>query len=76
MPGLSPGSEPLDANPFYIMAPVIAIVIMTLGFYLDGEHLWGIPFSIVVLFFILIFLLIIDYKKKQKKDDFKIKSEY
>lgn len=65
-----------NAKPFYFMAPVIAIVIMTLGFYLDGEHLWGIPFSIVVLFFILIFLLIIDYKKKQKKDDFKVKSEY
>lgn len=53
-----------NAKPFYIMSPVIALVIMMLGLYLDGEHLWGISLSVVILFLLLIFLLIIDYKKK------------
>ncbi|MFC4401707.1 DUF7010 family protein [Gracilibacillus xinjiangensis] len=49
---------------YYIMAPVISVVIMVLGLYLDAEHLWGISLSVVILFFLLIFLLIRDYKKK------------
>ncbi|MFD1068126.1 DUF7010 family protein [Oceanobacillus locisalsi] len=47
-----------NAKPFYIMAPVIAVVLMILGIYLNGAHLWVIPF------FLLICLLIADYKKK------------
>lgn len=54
-----------NAKPFYIMAPVIAFIIMILGLYLDGEHLWVISLSVAILFLLLVCLLIVDYKKKR-----------
>ena len=53
-----------NAKPYYIMAPIIAVIIMMLGLYLNEEQLWVISLSVVVLFLLLIFLLIINYKKK------------
>ncbi|GIO21479.1 hypothetical protein [Oceanobacillus sp. J11TS1] len=55
------------ATSYYIMAPVIAIVTMILGLYLDGEHLWAIPLSVAILLLLLIIFLTIDYRKKQNK---------
>ncbi|WP_332631305.1 DUF7010 family protein [Halalkalibacter flavus] len=53
-----------NAKPFYIMAPIISIVIMFLGLFLNGEDLWLIPLSMIVLILFLIFWLILDYKRK------------
>ncbi|MCL7745623.1 DUF7010 family protein [Halalkalibacter alkaliphilus] len=53
-----------NAKPFYIMAPIISIVIMFLGLFLNGENLWLIPLSMIVLILFLIFWLIVDYKRK------------
>ncbi len=54
-----------NAKPYYIMAPVISIIIMILGLYLDGENLWAISLSLAILFLLLIFLLTVDYRKKR-----------
>lgn len=53
-----------NAKPYYIMSPIISVVIMLLGLYLNGEHLWLIPFSMPILFLFLIFWLYLDYKNK------------
>lgn len=51
---------------FYVMASVISVSIMFLGLYLNGNHLWFIPFSMTILLIILIFWLYLDYKGKMK----------
>jgi hypothetical protein len=56
-----------NAKPFYIMAPIFSIVIMFLGLFLNGEGLWLIPLSMIVLILFLIFWLIFDYKRKPEK---------
>ncbi|MDL4843245.1 DUF7010 family protein [Aquibacillus rhizosphaerae] len=53
-----------DAKAYYIMAPLISVIIMTVGLYLVEAKLWLIPLCMVVLFLILILLVYIDYKKK------------
>ncbi|MDE5416141.1 DUF7010 family protein [Alkalihalobacterium chitinilyticum] len=53
-----------NAKPFYVMAPIISLVIFFLGLYLKGEDLWLIPLSMIILILLLILWLIIDYKRK------------
>ena len=38
-----------NAKAFYVMAPMISVVIMFLGLYLNEENLWLVPFSMVIL---------------------------
>ena len=52
------------AKPFYVMAPLISVVIMFLGLYLNGENVWLVPFSMVILLILLILWLFFDYKSK------------
>ncbi|WP_231686985.1 hypothetical protein [Bacillus sp. JCM 19034] len=53
-----------NAKPYYIMAPVISVVILALGIFLNGDQLWLIPLSMAIILFILFFLNYLDYKKK------------
>jgi hypothetical protein len=53
-----------NAKPYYIMAPVISVVILALGLFLNGENLWLIPLSMAIILLILLFLNYLDYKKK------------
>jgi hypothetical protein len=55
-----------NARPYYIMAPIISVIIMVIGWNLNGGRLWLIPFSMVILFLFLIFWLHLDYKRKSK----------
>lgn len=55
-----------NAKPYYIMAPVISVMIMVIGWDLDGGRLWLIPLSMVILFLFLMFWVHIDYKGKSK----------
>lgn len=53
-----------NAKPFYVMAPVISVVIMLLSLYLNGENLWMIPLSMTCLILVLVVWLVLDYKRK------------
>ncbi|OIJ20124.1 hypothetical protein BKP45_10070 [Anaerobacillus alkalidiazotrophicus] len=53
-----------NAKPFYVMAPIITVIIIFLGIYLNGEDLWLIPFSMIILILFLILWLILDYRRK------------
>ncbi|MDT8860232.1 hypothetical protein N0O92_08295 [Alkalihalobacillus sp. MEB130] len=53
-----------NARPFYVMAPIISVIIMILGLYLNGEALWFIPLCMVLLILLLIIWLRLDYKSK------------
>ncbi|HHY74683.1 MAG TPA: hypothetical protein GX497_15930 [Bacillus bacterium] len=53
-----------NAKPYYVMAPIISVVIMFLGLFLNGEKLWLIPFSMVIIFIFLIFWSHLDYISK------------
>lgn len=55
-----------NAKAYYVMAPMTAIIIMLLGLYLNGENLWLIPFSFIILLLFLICWLHLDYKKRIK----------
>ena len=51
---------------YYIMAPVISIMSMAIGWTMDVERLWILPLAMVFLLLILDVWLYIDYKKKCK----------
>ncbi|KAB8137813.1 hypothetical protein F9U64_07705 [Gracilibacillus oryzae] len=53
-----------NTKSYYVMAPVISVLILGLGLFLDGENLWLIPLSMAILLLILFILNYIDYKKK------------
>jgi len=53
-----------NALPYYVMAPIISVLILLLGLYLNGENIWLIPLFTTVLFLFLTFWLFLDYKKK------------
>ncbi|WP_028402380.1 DUF7010 family protein [Ectobacillus panaciterrae] len=53
-----------NAKPFYIMAPVISILMLFVGFKIEASMLWLIPMSMVLLLLFLVLLLYMDYKKK------------
>lgn len=53
-----------NAKPYYVMSPIISVVSMLLGLYLNGKLLWLIPFSMPIFFLVLIFWLHLDYKNK------------
>lgn len=53
-----------NAKPYYIMSPIIAVVILSIGWLLNGEKLWVIPLAMVVLLYLLIFSLYVNYRKK------------
>ena len=55
-----------NAKPYYIMAPIMSFFIMFLGLYLNGENLWLISFSMVILLLVIILWLYLDYKRKIK----------
>ena len=55
-----------NAKAFYVMAPMISVVIMFFGLYLNEENLWLVPFSMVILLLFLILWLHLDYKRKIK----------
>lgn len=49
---------------YYIMAPIISISIMIIGWTLTPRHLWFISSSMVFLLILLIIWLYIDFRKK------------
>lgn len=53
-----------NAKPYYVMAPIISVVIMFLGLYLHEEKIWMIPLSMAILFIFLICWSHLDYKSK------------
>ncbi|NMD71043.1 hypothetical protein HHO41_12120 [Bacillus sp. DNRA2] len=53
-----------NCKPFYIMSPVLSIIITVIGWSLVPSQLWIIPFSMVILLLLLIFMLFADYKRK------------
>ena len=55
-----------NVKSYYIMAPIMSLFILFLGLYLNGENLWLIPFSMVILLLVLILSLHLDYKRKIK----------
>lgn len=55
-----------NAKSYYIMAPIISFLIMFLALYLNGEKLWLVSFSMVILLFALILWLHLDYRRKIK----------
>ena len=55
-----------NAKAFYVMAPMISVVVMFLGLYVNEENLWLVPFSMVILLLLLILWLHLDYKRKIK----------
>ena len=55
-----------NAKAFYVMAPMISVVIMFFGLYLNEENLFLVPFSLVILLLFLILWLHLDYKRKIK----------
>jgi hypothetical protein len=54
------------AKPYYVMAPMISVVLMCLGLYVNEESLWLVPFSMVILLLFLILWIHLDYKRKSK----------
>lgn len=52
------------ARAYFVMAPVIALIIMFAGLYLNNENLWLIPFLMVICLLCLCFWLYLDYKAK------------
>ena len=53
-----------NTKAYYVMAPVISVIIMFVGLYLNKENLWLIPFLITFFLIFLIYWLQLDYKKK------------
>ncbi|WP_077310102.1 DUF7010 family protein [Terribacillus halophilus] len=56
-----------NAKSFYAMAPIISVIIMLLGLFLDVKILWLEPLAMVVLLLFLILMVHLDYKKKSIK---------
>lgn len=59
------------AKAYYIIAPVISILIMVIGWNMGSSSLWWIPLSVVIILFILVCLLLIDYKIKEENHEIK-----
>lgn len=55
-----------NAKIYYVMAPVISVMIMILGLNLNADQLWMVPFSMVILLLLLILGLHLNYKKKSQ----------
>lgn len=55
-----------NAKPYYIMAPVISVLILVLALFLNVENLWLIPLSMAIILPILFFWNYLDYKKKSQ----------
>lgn len=53
-----------NAKAYYVMAPIISVVIMFLGLYLNEKNLWLVPFFMVIFLVVLILWLRLDYKRK------------
>lgn len=55
-----------NAKLYYVMAPVISVIIMILGLNLSADQLWMVPFSMVILLLFLVLGLNLNYKKKSQ----------
>ncbi|MYL32645.1 hypothetical protein GLW05_03450 [Pontibacillus yanchengensis] len=53
-----------NAIPYYVMSPVICIVMMVLAMYVKERNLWLEPLTMAVLLSLLILWLYIDYRNK------------
>ncbi|MBA2875577.1 DUF7010 family protein [Thermaerobacillus caldiproteolyticus] len=51
---------------YFIIAPIISILIMIIGWAVAVENLWLLPFTMVISLLFLNLLLYVDYKKKCK----------
>ncbi|MCT2535437.1 hypothetical protein NC661_18130 [Aquibacillus koreensis] len=49
---------------YYVMAPVISIVVTILGLNVSESYMWMVPFAVVLCLLVLIGWLLIDYKQK------------
>ena len=56
-----------NSIPYYVMAPVISIVIMVLGMNVNGKNLWLEPLTMAILLSLLVLWLYIDYRNKHSK---------
>ncbi|PWU69255.1 DUF7010 family protein [Gracilibacillus dipsosauri] len=52
------------SRPYFIMAPIVSFAIILIGWNLNQNELWLIPFSMIIFLLILTILLYIDYRKK------------
>lgn len=55
-----------QAKAYYVMAPIISVIIMILGWKLSPSHLWIIPLVMVIFLATLICWLVQDYKQKKQ----------
>lgn len=53
-----------NTKAYYLMAPIISIMIMVIGWRVDTEDLWFIPLAMVFSLLILIAWLFLDYRNK------------
>ncbi|MGP4040113.1 DUF7010 family protein [Gracilibacillus sp. D59] len=57
-----------DAKPYYIVAPIISVSIMVVGWAIEESRLWIISLMMITFFIILTILLYGDYKRKLKSN--------
>src|SRR5699024_220923 len=55
------------AKAYYILAPIISVMIMMMGLLLSPRKNWLIPLAMVVFIALLVICLCLDYKSKMKK---------
>ncbi|WP_233275822.1 DUF7010 family protein [Salibacterium aidingense] len=55
-----------QAKAYFVMAPLISITLMLLGWTTDGSHAWLIPLTMLLFLVFLNFWLLVDYRKKIK----------
>ncbi|WP_420844543.1 DUF7010 family protein [Lysinibacillus composti] len=53
-----------NVKAYYVMAPMISVVIMFLALFLNGNYLWVIPLTMALFLIILIVWIHLDYKNK------------
>src|SRR5699024_5710015 len=52
------------AKAYYIMAPVISVAMMMIGWMFADPYLWLLPLAMIIFLFVLIVWLSMDYKQK------------
>lgn len=52
------------AKAYYIMAPVISVGMMVIGWMFADPYLWLLPLAMIIFLFVLIVWLSMDYKQK------------
>ncbi|WP_147535745.1 DUF7010 family protein [Bacillus marasmi] len=64
-----------NCKPFYFLSPILAVMIVIIGWSLEPSKLWLIPLSLVIMLLLLITMLYVDYMKKAKRQ-FSVNNEH